>query len=110
MAYDTKGTGKRKHHTAGQERDYMANVMKGEFFEVLVAIAGREGTQRLQLEQKRESIRQAKRLLSEGGFGSAAAVTYVVPREDKADKRTLIWQGSVRFSSRGNPVVRVDEL
>ncbi len=90
----------------------MADGMKGEFFEVFVAIAGREGTQRLQLEQKREAIRQAKRLLAEGGFGSAATVHLIVqrPGNEKGDKRTLIWQGHVAQSARGNPVVKQDEL
>lgn len=91
-------------------RDYMADNMKGEFFEVLVVIAGREGTQRLQLEQKREAVRQAKRLLAEGGFGSAASVMYIVPRPPKEDKRTLIWQGHVGLTVRGKNVVRSDEL
>lgn len=88
----------------------MANRMKGEYFEANVAISGREGTQRMQHEQKRESIRQAKRLLSEGGFGSAATVHLIQPREGKTDKRTLIWQGHVAKSARGKDVVKVDEL
>lgn len=89
----------------------MADNMKGEYFAVFVQIAGREGTQELKLEQKREAIRQAKRLLDEGGFGSAATVHLVTPRAgDKPDKRTLIWQGHVAQTARGKTVVKVDEL
>ena len=69
-------------------------------------IAGKEGTSAEYSESKRESIRIARRLCGQGGFGSAASVHIA----EEGKKLRLIFQCHVAKKRNDKTYVKVDEL
>ncbi len=78
-------------------------------YHIEVALAGREGTQSEHEGSKREAVRKCKRLVGNGGFGSAGSVTIHEASGEKV-KRRLMYQCHVAKRRDGKLYVRQDEL